>query len=442
MFRRIRYLALFVLAAIGATPAAHGESLDDAWRMARDADAALAAAESESAAASAASTAAERQRWPVLRVTGSYNRLDQSPAFEFATPAGDFKLPKIWANDQFGLATAEVSVPLWTSGRLSGSIAAAQGEARAAAAQARRAGADLELAVVESYLGVLRARRAHAVSESDTRSLEAHAAAVRVMYERESVAQNDLLAAEVALANAQQLQLRALNTVRIATAAYNRRVGQPLDRSPELDDPADAADRDMPLPARDRGSLTATALARRPELEVLAEASSSLDQAARATRAESWPQLQLRAGYEHFDNQILDRQNAAMIGVGFEWRLFDSGQTHARAAALRHRARAAARQLDDVKSMIALEVESSVLRLEEAQARVAVTAEAVAQAEENLRIARELYASGLGTNTQVLDAASLRVGALTNRDNARYDLALARFQLRHAVGGSGSRDPP
>jgi hypothetical protein len=88
---------------------------------------------------------------------------------------------------------------------------------------------------------------------------------------------------------------------------------------------------------------------------------------------------------------------------------------------LRHRARAAARQLEDAKSLIAPEVESAALNLEGAKARLEVTAEAVAEAEENLRMARELYGSGLATNTQVLDAESLRIGALTNRENARYD---------------------
>jgi outer membrane protein TolC len=58
----------------------------------------------------------------------------------------------------------------------------------------------------------------------------------------------------------------------------------------------------------------------------------------------------------------------------------------------------------------------------------------VAQAEENLRTARELYGADLGTNTQVLEAVSLRTGAVTNRDNAMLDEALAQLQLARAVG--------
>ncbi len=425
--------AFFVLIFAAVPKGAIAENIADAWRMARQADSSLAAAQSESAAADAAQLAAERQRWPVLKVTGSYSQLDQSPALDMATPAGEFRSPKIWKNDVVGLASAEVAVPLWTAGRLSSAIGSATDEARASAAQAQRAGSDLELAVVEAYLGVLRARSALAVAESNAKSLEAHAGAVRVMYEKEAVPHSDLLAAQVALANAHQQRLRSANRVRLATAAYNRRVGQPLDRVPDLEEPGEPG----PVGAaagRESGSLTAMALQRRPELEALEATRTSLEQAAGAVRAERWPQLQLRAGYDHFDNQILDRQNVAMVGIGFEWRLFDSGQTDARAGALKHRARAAARQLEDAKSLIALEVESATLNLEEATARIAVTAEAVAEAEENLRMARELYGSGLGTNTQVLDAESLRIGALTNRDNARYDLQLARYQLRHATG--------
>ena len=179
--------AVFVtLATLGASRAL-AENIADAWRMAREADGSFAAAQNEAAAADSAQAAAERQRWPVLRVTGSYTQLNQSPALEIATPAGEFRSPKIWQNDVVGLASAEVSVPLWTAGRLSGAIGSATDEARAAAAQMKRAGSDLELAVVEAYLGVLRARSALAVAESDTKSLDAHADAVRIMYEKEAV---------------------------------------------------------------------------------------------------------------------------------------------------------------------------------------------------------------------------------------------------------------
>ena len=79
------------------------------------------------------------------------------------------------------------------------------------------------------------------VAESNVASLKAHADDVQVMYDKQAVAQSDVLAAQVALANATQQRLRAANALRLATAAYNRWVGQPLDRTPDLDEPSAAS---------------------------------------------------------------------------------------------------------------------------------------------------------------------------------------------------------
>ena len=48
--------------------------------------------------------------------------------------------------------------------------------------------------------------------------------------------------------------------------------------------------------------------------------------------------------------------------------------------------------------------------------------------------ARERYGAGLGTQTQLLEAETLRVRALSNRDNAVLDAGLARLRLARAVG--------
>ena len=90
--------------------------------------------------------------------------------------------------------------------------------------------------------------------------------------------------------------------------------------------------------------------------------------------------------------------------------------------------------MKDLRSFISLEVETAVLNRDDAAARVKAAGEAVEQAEENLRTTRELYASGLATNTQVLEAEALRVAALTNRDNARFDLLLSGYQIQRSVG--------
>jgi outer membrane protein TolC len=408
----------------------HAESLADAWTMALQSDGTVAAARSERDAADAEHSAALRARWPSLDVNGSYTQLQRAPLFEFSTPAGQLQAP-IWRNNGYATAGADLSVPLWTSGRTTGAVGAAAAGARGAAAQEVGSAADVKLAVAESYVTVFRARRALAVAESNVASLKAHRDDVQVMYDKQAVPQSDLLGAEVSFANAQQQQLRAANGLHLATAAYNRWVGQPLDRAPDLDEPSirPVAETDAPL-----DQLVAHSLERRPELAALTAQQEKLEQAARSEGAQGLPQIALHAGYNHFDNQILDRENFASVGIGFQWRVFDSGQLKARTSALRSHARATGQQLADLRSVVALQVETAVLNREEALARIHVAAAAVNQAEENVRVAKELYSSGLGTSNQVLDAESLRIVALTNRDDANFDLLIAQFRLQRAMG--------
>jgi outer membrane protein TolC len=251
------------------------------------------------------------------------------------------------------------------------------------------------------------------------------------MYDKQAVAQSDVLSAQVALANATQQRLRAANALRLAMAAYNRWVGQPLDRAPDLEEPSATPSTVSSEPLE---GLIPQALEHRPELMAAGAQQEGYEQAARSESAQGLPQIVLHAGYNHVDNEILDRQNFASVGIGFQWRLFDSGQLQARTSALRSRAHAAERRLADLRSVIRLDVESAFYNREEAAARIHAASAAVAQADENVRIARELYGSGLGTNNQVLDAEALRIVASTNRDDAVYDVLVADYRLQRAVG--------
>jgi len=146
------------------------------------------------------------------------------------------------------------------------------------------------------------------------------------------------------------------------------------------------------------------------------------------------PQVSVTGGYNYLENQFLDDETVAMAGVGVQWALFDGGQSRKRAASLERNRRATEEQRADAESLIVLQVRQAWLGVDETQQRLHVTAGAVEQAEENLRIARERYGAGLGTQTQLLEAETLRVQALTNRDTAALDAGLARLRLARAVG--------
>lgn len=426
----MRYILLI---AILALPPARAETLEDAWRMAAERDAGLAAVRSRTEAGRAGELAARAERWPKLTVDGAYQRFDDAPAFSFPVGGSTFVSPELVGGDDYLMGRARVEVPLFTGGRVTAGIESATQAARGAGLAQESYEQDLRLEVATAYVEVLRARRALRAAEATVASLTAYASDVAVMVESEAVARNDLLAARVTLADAEQVRLKAENRHAMALAGYNRLLGEPLDRVPELAElPADLAA--APLPAASVDELVERARASRRELAGLEARSLALAEQARSENAARWPQVGLMADYQHLENQVLDDEDFALLGVGFSWTLFDAGRIRQRANALSSASRAAAQDRDDLQSRVALEVRQAWLDVREAAARVPLTREAVEQAEENLRVGRELYGVGLATNTVVLDAEALRLGAVSNHDNAVLDVALGNLRLKRAIG--------
>ncbi len=421
-------VALVLTGAVAAVASA--ETLTEAWALALQQDHSLAAARSQAEAAGLEAQAARAQRWPTVTVGGSYTQLDDSPAFDFAFTGLPLTPPELFEDDKYVMGSASLTLPLFTSGRISSSIAAAEARERGVGAQVTAATADVKLAVADSYVEVLRTRKAHGVASSNVQTLEALTRDTTSMFERELVPKNELLAIQVALADARQNELRTANAAEVAAAAYNRRLGVPLDRPVALSEVlAVPVELSQDLPA-----LVEQAQSRRTELAAFDAQAEAYGQLARTERSRVLPQVALSGGYQYLENQFLDDETVGMAGIGVQWALFDGGQSRKRAAALDRNRRATERQRADASSQIELQVRQAYLGTQESRQRVIVTAQAAEQADENLRIARELYTAGLGTQTQLLQAETLRVQALRNRDDATLDAGLAQLRLARAVG--------
>ena len=411
---------------------AGGESLEEAWAIAAASDQAYAAAQSDVTVAREEVDAARAQRVPTLAVNGAFTQLEDSPAFDVSTAGLPIQLPEIFGGDNFARAGVTLRLPLYTGGRITSGIDAAQAHLEAREALGAGALQDLRITVARAYVGVLLAGSRLAVAETNVATLAAYSGDVEAMFDREVVPHNDLLAAEVALADARQKLLRAQNGHEIAASTYNRLLGEPLEREVELEPalPAVAAE----LYALPQATLVERALDARPELRALEAQVRSLGSQAESERARLKPQLGLSGGYTYVENQALDRETFAAAGIGFEWAVFDGGQIRSRSASLRAAQHAASQRASDLRSRIELGVRQAWLAVGEARARVDVTRGAVAQADENLRITRQQYSAGLSTSTRVLEAETLRVQSLLNRDEALLDANLAALELARAVG--------
>ncbi len=424
-----RSLLLWAATLLLPASAALAETLDDAWAAALASHRQIAAAAAESDAAGLELERARAARLPSVGLMTRYTQMDTAPSFEFGE---GLSTPPLFSGDDFVQAGAQLHIPLYTGGAIGSGVAAATAAADAAAGQLAAVTQDIKLGAAEHYVAVLRAESAVDVAESIVASLTTHTEDTKNKLDFGAVPQNDYLAAAVTLANARQRLLAAGNNLDYARAAYNRFLSRPLDAAVNLD-PELAIDSLVPA-GQDVNALIDTARTRRAELDTLQLRGDALRRRSDATRAAVRPRLALTGGYMFLENEFLDDDAFWMTGLSLQWNLFDGGQSRKQAAALDRRAQAVTHQRSDLESMIALAVRRAWNDRAEAESRLDVAAAAVAQADENLRVVRNRYDAGASTNVEVLDAEALREQALSNRDNSRFELALAKLRLARAVG--------
>ena len=407
--------------------ATSAETIEDAWKAAIGSDNRLQASRKNTESLKQTLEARQSERLPSLFLDSAYTVLNEPPSAVVNlpnTPTTSFPT----AEDKSLSYKAIASLPVFTSGRISQSIDAASSGLNAAIQDEMKTKLDLKMNVAESYVAVLRTTRWVEVAESNVSSLSSHVKDVTNFYDQGVITKNDLLAAQVSLADARQRLTQSQNNLNIAQASYNRLLGRHLDRDVTIDDISA-----QPL-APDIETSTSQALIKRPELMSLAEQAESFRHQAGSVRASSWPQLALAGGYSYQQNKYQVYEDLWSATVELRWDLFDGGISRHNANALLQKSDALRKLHDDAASAIALQVRQASLDVDETQKRIGVTKEATTQADENLRVTRDRYREGVGTNTEVLDAETLRVRSYTNYYNAMYDAVIAQYRLKYATG--------
>jgi outer membrane protein len=177
------------------------------------------------------------------------------------------------------------------------------------------------------------------------------------------------------------------------------------------------------------------------------KAAESADAEVRRARAAFFPQASAVARYEQLRPNNLffppeDEWNAdAFAGVAIQWNLLDWGLARSRTAeveARREQARLRAGQADE---RIVLQVREARIGLQNATDRLALARRAEESAGHNLKVATDLWQSGLARHSDVLDAHARLTDAQYDAVAAAADVVLAQAAMKHATGRLHARDP-
>ncbi len=348
--------------------------------------------------------------------------------------------PSITPNRSFE-GNVDLSIPIYTGGRVKAGKKAASRAERAALAREEQEAQRLVLDVTEAYLGTLEAQEQTRVL-AELRALEAERLRIgRVRVEAGVGAPLEVTEAEADLAGATQREIEAQAQLKQRAATLNTLIGRPAETVVAL----------VPVPASaqtvafsdgrasgDTARLTAEEARNlgkeRPDLRAMREdveaAEAGVDQARAARR----PFVALRGN-------LLQRLPETLLG-GFAWSLgsaivqtlFDGGRSRAQVEAARATRQRAGANLKEAERLAEEQIEQTRVALEAAEQRQSAEAARVKAAEEALEVARKQVAAGIAPALRVTEAETVVTRARTDAVTARYAVARARAQLAYVIG--------
>jgi outer membrane protein len=292
---------------------------------------------------------------------------------------------------------------------------------------------DLVLQVRVGYFIILRAEKFLAVAQQQVKQFEAQSEVTKAFFEVGIVAKNDVLLAEVNLANARQSLVKAENDVATAKASFNillrREIHTPLEVVDIL------AHKAFPLTYQQ--SLE-EALRQRPELKT---SQLNIDQAkenVKIARSGFFPTISLAGVYSRSSDWWTtesgiesDRWTLQALAT---FTLWNWGNTAFKVEENKVKVTQAEDSKTQLIDSITLEVKDDYLNMQVAEKNVGVAEVAIAQAEENLRMNEERYKYQVATQTDVVNAVTLLAQARVNYYGALSDFNVAKAQLERAMG--------
>jgi outer membrane protein TolC len=292
---------------------------------------------------------------------------------------------------------------------------------------------DIVLQVREGYFNILRAEKFLAVAQQAVKQFEAQLEVTKAFFEVGIVPKNDLLQAEVKLANARQGLVKAENDLAVARASFNTLLRR------EINTPLSVVDilQYKPFPLRFEESLE-EALQKRPEITT---AGLNIDQArenVKIAQSGFFPTINLTGNYGRTSEEVGLmgdlRSEKWTVQALATFTLWDWKKTASKVGENKVKVT----QTEDSKVQlvegVTLEVKQDYLNMLQAEKSIGVAEKAIEQAEENLRMNEERYKYQVATATDVLDAVTLLAQIRVNYYSSLSDFNIAKARLERAMG--------
>src|SRR4030042_19533 len=183
---------------------------------------------------------------------------------------------------------------------------------------------DLALKVKEAYYNILKTDKAVDVANSAVESLKSHLEVAKNFYDVGMIPVNDLLKAEVELANTQHNLIQAQNASRIMRVSFNVLLPRSVDEPFEIEDILKYT-KEIP----DFDNCLQKALKARPEIKALDLTDAQIDQQINLAKSKYYPEVAFTYNYTkagdtpNVSGSNFQLPNQWQANVGLSWTFWD-----------------------------------------------------------------------------------------------------------------------
>lgn len=289
--------------------------------------------------------------------------------------------------------------------------------------------------VKEAYFNLLGAQKLREVAEQTVSQITESHRIIKNYFDVGLVPMNDLLKAEVQLADAKQKSTRAENAVYLAGSQLNNILRLPLEKPIQVKDILAYQHFEKQL-----STCKETALQNRPEVQELKTRLEVAEKNIQLAQSEFYPQVFLRGRYvkegdkPDVSGSLIYYADNFEVSAGLKWNLWEWGRTNYLVQEKIKEKEQVKEAMRLTRDAVELEVQRSFINLKEAERNIPVAQKTIQSAEENFRISEVRYKEQVATSLELFDAQTLLTQAQVNYYRALYDYNLALAQLRKSMG--------
>lgn len=392
-------------------------NLEKAVNMALTNNSAVKISAANLAAAKAAKDQANGSRWGNISVKHTSARQEA------------YQGTNIGLNNSFSNGVT-IEVPIYSGGSIEGTIKKAKKNYEYYQFGVDSTNQTVRYNATKGYYDVLQASNGITLSKETVDRLADHLKNTEAQFNVGVVAKADVLRSQVELADAQQTLTKAQNAYDVAVANLDNVVGLPHSTQLNLSEGLEYKEYNNSL-----DNCMTYAMANRPEIHQAAASVEMAKASQTVANAGNMPKVGVSAAENWARNKFPgdDRSNW-QVGVSVSMNIWDYGVTAGKVAEAKANVVKAEETYRQTVDTVQLDVRNNFLSMREAEKRISTASVAVAQAEEDYRIAVIRYQAGVGINTDVIDASVALTQAKNNYIQALYDYNTYKALLEQSMG--------